>query len=699
MGCAETMRCATVHRPPPLGSRRPFAGRSRGARRGVAIAARATVLGVLVAAGARAQSTEELVELSLEDLGRVVVTSVTRTPTSLADAAAAIYVITAEDIRRSGARTLAEALRLAPNLQVARRGSTAWAITARGFNNSIGNKLLVLVDGRTIYTPLFSGVFWEQQDLVLEDVERIEVISGPGGTLWGTNAVNGVINVLTKSAGATRGPMASAEAGNDWRQGAVRWGGALPVVGAGGAGGAGGAEGAGGEAGAWRLYARAAETDATELESGAEALDAWRHAQAGFRVDWSAGDDEWTVQGDAYDGRSEDRGAVGPFVLGRVEVEGANLLARWIRRTPADGRWLPGSELRVQAYYDYSVHDDRVLLRPTARIFDLDVQQSYARGRHDLLWGGGWRRGSDGIEDGIITVFRPPSLTLDWWNAFLQDRVELGPSTTLTAGLRLEHNDFTGLEWLPGVRLAHRFSGAHLAWGAVSRAVRAPSRLDKHVFFPSVPPFLVVGGPDFESEVAWVYQLGWRAQPRPDLGFSLTGFYHDWEDLRSGTAVPVELVNQIDAEVYGVEAWGSWHVVPRWRLEAGFTTLAEHLRLEPGSQDPTGVRNGELLNDPDYTWQLRSAHDLPGRVELDLFLRQVAELPHPEVPRYTALDARLGWRVFDDAPSAAGGAGRGTLELAVTGRNLLDDEHAEFGAPESRSVLGRTVDFRLTWRR
>lgn len=680
------MRSATAHPPQPTRRVPLSAGRSR-----VVLATVAALL-ALAASAARAQSTDALVEMSLEDLAQVLVTSVSKTSEPLADAAASVYVITADDIRRSGARTLAEALRLAPNLQVARRSSTAWAISARGFNNAVGNKLLVLVDGRTIYTPLFSGVFWEQQDLLLEDVERIEVIGGPGGTLWGTNAVNGVINVLTRPSAETRGPLVAAEAGSESRHGTVRWGGSLPGL----------WRGAGGEPGAWRIYARAAEFDATELETGTDATDAWRHAQAGFRADWRRDGDELTVQGDAYDGRSEDRGTIGPFVLGRIEVEGANLLARWTRRTR---RWLPGSELRLQAYYDYSVHDDSVLLRPTARIFDLDLQQSLERGRHALLWGAAWRRGSDDIADGIITAFRPSRQILEWASLFVQDRVELAPRTVLRAGLRLEHNDFTGFEWLPAVRLSHRFSDAHLIWGAVSRAVRAPSRLDKHVFFPGTPPFLVVGGPNFESEFAWVYQLGWRAQPHPALSFSATGFYHDWEDLRSGTAIPVEFVNQIDAEVYGIEAWASWRARPRWRLEAGFTTLAEHLRLEPGSQDPVGVRNENLLNDPDYTWQIRSSHDLSDRLELDLALRQVAELPHPEVPRYTALDARLGWRVFDDGAAGAadgaagGGIGRGSLELALTGRNLLDDEHAEFGAPENRSLFGRTVDFRLTWRR
>jgi iron complex outermembrane receptor protein len=597
----------------------------------------------------------DLLDLSLEELTNLRITSVSRQPERLADAAASIYVITNEDIRRSGATGIAEALRLAPNLQVARIDSAQYAISARGFNNAVGNKLLVLIDGRTVYTPLFSGVFWDQQDVLLADVDRIEVISGPGATLWGANAVNGVINIITRPAGDTQGTFVSVGGGNIEQAAAVRYGSTL------------------GGSGHFRVYAKTTQVDNTELAGGEPLPNAWNQSQLGFRADWSQGDDLFTLQGDVYDGRSEDRGAVGTIQLGRVAVAGVNLLGHWSRQLTS------GGELRVQAYATHSEREDRVLFQPDAEIFDIEIQHAIPLTSHNILWGGGYRRGEDVVEPGFFATFIPGSSELEWANLFLQDRIQVADGLDVTLGVKLESNDYTGTESLPSMRLAWKPSEERLVWAAVSRAVRAPSRLDREVFFPETPPFVVVGGPNFQSEVAKVVELGYRAQATDDLSYSVTAFHHDWDKLRSGSSVPVTLENKIEGDASGIEAWATWQVSPAWRLSAGLGTLDLDLRLEPDSTDPVGVGNPTLANDPDYHWSVRSSLDLPYDMALDVNVRHVADLPNPAVPDYTAVDARISW------------SPRPTLTVVATARNLLDSEHPEFGDPANGSVLPRSI--------
>jgi iron complex outermembrane recepter protein len=608
----------------------------------------------LSVAGVVAAQQANLVDLSLEELTEVRVISVSRGPERVGDAAASIYVITSEDIRRAGATSLGEALRLAPNLQVARIDSVQYAISARGFNNAIGNKLLVLIDGRTVYTPLFSGVFWDQQDVLLSDVERIEVISGPGATLWGANAVNGVINVITRAARDTQGLLVGAGAGDLTQDGSIRYGGA----------------GANGE---FRVYAKATHLDNTVRESGVALGDEWSRGQVGFRADWDYGEDEITIQGDIYRGRSEDRGTVVGIAFGRIEVGGGNVLGRWTRRLRG------GSELKIQSYFDHAERDDMLFFRPEADIFDVDVQHSISKGAHNVVWGGGYRDSSDEIGSAFVTTFIPASRDLDWENVFAQDRIPLTDRLEATVGLKLERNSYTGTESLPSARLAWKPTDTRLVWSALSRAVRAPARYDRDVFFPGTPPFFVIGGPNFVSEVADVLELGYRAQPAINVSFSLTAFYHDWDKVRSGSAIPVQLENRIEGGVRGLESWVAWRVRENWRLSGGFTVLDKGLRLEPGSTDPVGVNNETLANDADHQWVLRSSFDLRGNLELDASVRHVASLPKPAVPDYTAVDARLSWRLSEK------------LELAATVQNLFDARHPEFGPATARSDLPRSV--------
>jgi iron complex outermembrane receptor protein len=606
-----------------------------------------------------------LKRLSIDELLDLEVTSVSKQPERLADAASSIFVITSDVIRRSGVTSLEEALRLAPNLQVARIDASQYAISARGFNNAVGNKLLVLIDGRTVYTPIFSGVFWDQQDVMLEDVERIEVISGPGATLWGANAVNGVINVISRRSSDTQGALVTMRGGNQEQGAALRYGGALS------------------EHGHFRVYAKGSQLDNTHAPNGSSVADGFDWGQAGFRADYQAGRDEFTLQGDVYAGRAEDRGAPNFGPIGRIESSGANVLSRWTRQ-------LEHSDLRIQAYVDHAEREDINTFSPEADVFDIELQHSLHLAKHRFVWGGGYRHGSDDVEPGMFlglipSGFIPDSRELDWWNVFGQGDFALTDALTVTAGLKFEHNDYTGVEHLPSVRVAWKVTPELLAWGAASRAVRAPSRIDRDLFLPTTPPFLFAGGPDFVAEVAYVYELGVRAQASSRLTYSATLFWHEWDRLRSGSAPVVRLENKIEGSVYGLEAWGTWEVATGWRLSAGLMTLRKHLELAAGSTDPGGVTNPNLSDDPDYQGMLRASVDVARDHQVDLTLRHVAELPNDEVPSYTAADLRYGWRARDD------------LELSLALRNAFDHEHPEFNAAATRSEIERDVYGQIRW--
>jgi iron complex outermembrane receptor protein len=602
----------------------------------------------------------ELVDLSLEELAEVQITSVSRRAERLADAPAAVFVITSDDIRRSGATSLADALRVAPNLQVARVDARTYAISARGFNNAIGNKLLVLIDGRTVYSPQFSGVFWDQQDVMLEDVERIEVISGPGGTQWGANAVNGVINVITRRAADTQGVLATVTSGNTESGYGARYGGKI------------------GDDGAWRVYAKAFDRTNTFLGSRVPVADAWERSQVGFRADWGTGAQGFTLQGDAYQGRVK---TVTP--LGTPSMQGANLLARWTRR------FEDGSDVRVQGYVDSASRDDLVSFRDRMRVTDIEVQYGMPWGdKHKFLFGGGYRSARDSTDRSLLFAFVPPDRDLRWANVFVQDTVKLAEKVQLTAGAKLESNVYTGWEFLPSARIAWKPDGKQLVWGALSRAVRAPARLDRELFLPGTPlpgpvPFLIRGGPNFEAELATVAEIGYRAQPTPSVTYSVSVFRNSYSQLRSGQPPPAVVQNMIDGNATGLEAWGSWQATKAWRLNAGYTSLNQRLRVIPGSTDPTGP--SALGNDADYQWMLRSSLNISPRTEFDVTFRRVGALPNPVVPAYTAVDARIGWRMTK------------SVQLSFTVQNGFDPGHPEFNAPATSSQVPRSAFLKMLW--
>jgi iron complex outermembrane receptor protein len=591
-----------------------------------------------------------LADLSLEQLGNIVVLSVSRREESLAEAPASIYVITSDEIRRAGVTSIPEALRLAPNLIVARADANQYAISARGFNNVLANKLLVMIDGRTVYTPLFSGVFWEAQDVVLEDIERIEVVSGPGATLWGANAVNGVINIITRSADKTRGLLVSGGAGNTQAGAAMRYGGALP----------------GG--GSYRVYAKYFDFDHTSVEGGGAIGDASKRGQVGFRADWNGPVDTFTVQGDAYRGEIDQN-------PGERKINGANLVGRWTRKL-ADG-----AIARVQAYWDYTHREHPQQFEEHLDTFDIEGQYGFTLGAHEILVGGGFRQAHDRVVNSASQAFLPPDKRLRWSNVFVQDRIELAPTVDLTLGAKVEHNDYTGAEFLPSIRLSWQPTPAHMLWTAASRAVRAPSRIDRDVNFPGTPPFFLVGNDTFDSEISNVYEVGYRAQPTPSLSYNVTVFHHDYSRLRSLHAQPGGLVfaNAIEGHTTGIEAWGIWRVLPAWRLSAGVMALRERLSVEAGSTD-TGLT--QLGNDPAVQWQVRSTLDLAYNQEVDVAVRRVGALPDPTVPSYTALDARWAWRATPG------------LEVSVVGQNLADPRHVEWG---NRGEIPRSVFVHVRW--
>lgn len=610
-------------------------------------------------AQAASVNSKNLADLSFEELANLEITSVSKRAQRLSDAAASIFVITSEDIRRSGVTSLPEALRLAPNLQVAQSSATAYAISARGMNNNTANKLLVMIDGRSVYTPLYSGVFWDVQDVVLEDVERIEVISGPGGTLWGANAVNGVINIITRSAKDSEGGLITAGAGNRESGSTVRYGGSL------------------GTEGSYRIYAKYFDRRATEKLSGSSKADGWYKSQVGFRADWELPTDNIMLQGNAYDG-SEAQLNANP-----VSVSGFNVTSRWEHALSAD------SSLSMQAYFDRTERTIPLVFGEHLDIVDLQIQHSLVMANaHTISWGLGYRLAEDRVSNTPGFGFLPANVDQHWSSIFVQDEVSLTRDLQLTVGARVERNDYTGNEWLPNARLAWKFAPEHLLWTAVSRTVRAPSRLDVDTYVPATPPFQLAGGPSFVSEVAKVVELGYRGQLSQSVSLSATVFRADYDNLRtlelgpSGTVAT--LGNGMQGVVQGVEMWGTYKASDTWRISAGMTAMSEDLQVKAGSTDTTSV-NAQAGLDPRQRWMLKSSWDLSGGSELDCIVRSVSALTNPDVPAYVALDLRYAWKP------------RSGLEFSVTGKNL-GGSHGEFANASTRAELGTAVFFKMVAR-
>ena len=630
---------------------------------------------------------DELMELSLQDLLNMEVTSVSKKPQTLSDAPAAVFVITQDDIRRSGVTSIPEALRMAPGVQVARIDANKWAIGIRGFNGRFANKLLVLMDGRSMYTPLFGGVFWDVQDTVLEDIERIEVIRGPGATLWGANAVNGVINIITKQAKETQGGLLSIGYGSEERGfGMLRYGGALND----------------GQT-HYRIYAKYFDRDDSVTPfSEEDTADDWHVSRAGFRLDWEAHHDAVSIQGDLYTGKSGETLTTfspdPPRLLKQTadeDIDGGNLLLRWQRTLSTQ------SKLALKFYYDRTERD-WPLGGEVRDTFDLDFQHRFplAQGQ-DIVWGLGYRHTQDEL---LTTDTVQPTVDHrndDLFSAFIQDDITLlTDRLRLTLGSKFEHNDYSGLEIQPNARLLWTPDERQSLWVSVARAVRTPTR-SEHDFRilglagivpPGTPPnpfpvplvSVLEGSEDFAAEELLAYELGYRIQATEQLSLDLAAFYNDYDKLLSlnpgapvcaATGIPVLLEpgcvlttnsvflpltagNDLQGTSHGLEAALDWRMLDWWRWHGSYAYL--HMDLDDTAQGlSTAGQN------PRHQFSLRSAMNLSHNLELDLWLRYVDDLPDLGIDSYLSLDARLAWRLYKD------------LELSIVGQNLLE-QHQEF---------------------
>lgn len=647
------------------------------------------------AAQARAQalqsSAQALKSLSIEELMDLEITSVSKTGESLGGAAAAIAVVTNEDIRRSGATSIPEALRLVPGLHVARRNSNTWAVSSRGFSSVSSEKLLVLSDTRSVYTPLFSGVLWDVQDYLLRDIDRIEVIRGPGAALWGSNAVNGVINITTKSAKDTQGLYLEGGTGTE-EQGmaGMRHGGTI------------------GEDGYFRVFAKYFDRDET-FHANPSRSDDWRMGHIGFRGDWDKGeDDALTLQGDVYRGNI---GQLAPAVgiIGRqgpqgdlnVRVNGGNVLGRWRHTIDADSDW------QLRAYYDQTHRDDPTY-RDDLDTVDLDFQHRTVLAQsHELIWGLNYRSTENRNHGKVIFAVYPPSSQDNLFSGFVQDQIALLDTLRLTLGTKLEHNDFSGFEVQPSARIAWDAAPEHTLWASVSRAVRVPTRLERDIAIdvsnPAGNPIArLLGNEDFDAEELTAYELGYRWQALQSLFVDVALFYNSYDGLASlelgspfidprdgRTVFPIVNQNLTDGRSQGLEILVTYSPLPAWRWSASYSYV--DLSLDPRGAD---LNRGRFLEDatPRHQVGLRSFLDLPAGFELDALFRYSSDIVRnpevvsgPEIDAYAELDLRIGWR------------GWRRMELALVGQNLLHRRHIEFGTPQARGEIERSVYGKAAW--
>jgi iron complex outermembrane receptor protein len=623
----------------------------------------------------------DLMELSLEELVDIEVTSVSKRTQKLSESAAAVFVITQEDLKRSGVTNIPDALRMAPGIQVAQIDANMWAVSARGFNDRFANKMLVLIDGRSVYNPLFSGTYWDVQNLIMEDIDRIEIIRGPGASMWGANAVNGVINIITKEVVETEGGLIAAGAGQEERgYAALRYGGEL-------------------ENGAhYRLHGRFFARDDFVDGLGEPGADDWNTAHGGFRLDWSRDQaDRVSIQGAAYRGTTGERLLIpsldAPYV-GVHETDhittGGHLLSRWDRRLRG------GSELTVQTYYDRTSRDAELTLGEVRNTVDVDaMHRLYLGQRQELSWGFGYRATWDDLRSTFNATFTPDARTDHLVSGFFHDKISLGDGQAyLSFGTKLEHNDYTGFEVQPSARVSWKLGGSRTLWGAVSRAVRTPARgevdarLNQQVIppgtiLPDAPAAVVslIGNRDFESEELLAYEAGYRSYPRSWLALDIAGFHNVYEKLRSIEpglmtldtslgqpllVIPFTAGNNLQGTTRGLEAVVELRPTSQWRLTGAYSFLDINLELVNNSLDPTSLEAEE--QSPEHQLSIRSSLDLTRSVAFDLGFRYVGALPAMEVDPYTVMDFRIGWEA---SPG---------LDLALVGRNLLKDHHAEFAS-------------------
>jgi iron complex outermembrane receptor protein len=604
---------------------------------------------------ARAQSVQDLQGMSIAQLANIDVTSVSKRTESLSDAPAAVYVITHDEIMRSGATSIPEILRLAPNLQVAEISANSYAITARGFNGNAADKLLVLIDGRSVYTPLFGGVLWDEQDVLPEDIERIEVISGPGATLWGANAVNGVINIITRNSSDTRGGVLELSAGNRENRASLQYSGKIN------------------DDLNYRVYVDGFSIASDKVSTGADADDGWSKVQGGFRLDWTPASDNVMLKGDIYHGSEQQPAAPA------LNMSGGNLELSWQHQLQG------GSSLQVLAYYDESQRYSSNFSGYTLETYDLELQHSFSLGdRQKVVWGVGGRIYQDQFDNTGNVVYLPARSVEALADVFAQDTISITRSLNLTLGLKFEKDPYSGVSPLPTARVSWKATDNLLLWAAASRAVRAPTLFDEDLNDTTIPSILILkGNKDFQTEKLTAYEIGARAQMSDKLSLSVSAYDDVYDDLRSVewlrmTSLPLLWTwgNMMYGDIYGVEAWGDYQATDWWRLSAGFNIQHEALRFKPGASDLNNL--GEAGDDSSGQASLRSSMNLGHHLTWNADLRYVGALPNPRVPAYAELDTNLAWAATD------------RLQFSISGANLLHAHHLEY--EEAGATVGDEVE-------
>lgn len=653
-----------------------------------ALAASVMAVAHVAAAIANTETATDLFEMTIEELGNLNVISQGRRASELSQSPAAFYVITNEEIRASGVATIAEALRLAPGVEVARNGTSSWTISIRGFNSDLSNKLLVLIDGRSVYSPLYAGVFWDAQDTLLADIDRIEVIAGPAGTIWGANAVNGIINVITRTASETHGVYAEVGAGLQEKGFAgFRYGSAI------------------GDNYDARAYVKRFDRSLSVLADGGDVLDDWQSTQAGFNVRWDAGGrDRLTLRGDVYDGTQHlltrgdfELGTVpGPDSPGTSLLSGYNVVGRWLHD------FTGGGASRLQVFIDHTNRQIPGSFDEMRDTYDLDWQRDFAAiRRHAVTIGTGLRMTTDELNNTAFATFEPAERTDRTVSAFVQDRIRLGDGRMeLTVGSKFEHNDYTGFEYQPGVRFAWTIDEQRSFWASVARAVRTPARLntDLSLLAPitgdPVPFYVGVSGdPDFKSENLLAREAGYRIRIGQGLSLDFAVFDNDYDNLQTQEAsapiletgpptyllLPVMLANGMQADTYGGTVAAIYQPFERWRLRMNYTRLEMDLASKPGSVDTNSLNIAG--NSPNHQVGLHAIAELPRDVSFYAAARYVSALPNQGLDSRVSVDLNLGWQATD------------SLEVSLTVRNLNDRRHVEFGD----LAIERSAFVSLTW--
>ena len=655
----------------------------------------AAIAALLAAAPVAAQSTADLTRISVEDLMRLEVTSVSKKERPLGRSPAAVFVLTHDDIRRSGLTSLPELLRLVPGLHVARIDGSKWAVTARGFNGRFANKLLVLVDGRPVYSPLSSGVYWDEVDLPLEDIERVEVIRGPGATMWGANAVNGVINVITKDAAETTGTSVSLATGSEERLAAtVRYGGRS------------------GGALAWRVWGKAFDRAPLARADGSAAHDGWRMGRGGFRADVRAtARDTVTVQGDLHSGR-EDQTSGTPMLAPpywrvfdeEARVSGRNVVGRW-SRSHSDR-----SETSLQFFTDHTERGEHLLEHRRTTV-DVDFQHRQALGvRHDVVWGGNYRRGRTTLTNTDVVRFADTDRAEWLASAFAEDEIALLPERlTLTLGLKVERNSYTGVELQPNLRALWAVSSRDSVWASATRGVRTPSLLENGANVDvaagpgpqGLPVVLaVVGNGTRQAERVWAAEAGYRRH-WSRVSLDVSAFRNDYAHVLSLTAaapqfvaaatpfvrVPFIVSADLVGVAHGVESAATWRAREGWTLIGGYTFLEVALTSNGAETDPYLRYEASEDDSPRHQVSLRSLASLGARWELDAALQARGSSDAGQIAARRRLDARLGYKVSPQ------------LTISAAGLNLLDARGAEFvrALNEEITQARRSVVLRTTW--